>query len=217
MPCKPDQRSVIRRNISGAIAMLSRAVLPRILGALFYYSPERPEVKALFDCLPTLPELYPWRDRGSIESLCASWSLPDDDALTWQFSVLFEGQGKMPVPPWGSVYLEKDNLLMGETTADYRAFLQSQGMVFTDREREPEDQFGLMLLVCSDLLARGDNVAANRLLEAHLLPWGFRYLELLQRNTVSAFYARLAVVATCYLQDVQQQQGLQPENKRLFF
>ncbi|EAB5696697.1 hypothetical protein AC293_06765 [Salmonella enterica subsp. enterica serovar Virchow] len=50
-----------------------------------------------------------------------------------------------------------------------------------------------------------------------LLPWGFRYLELLQRNTVSAFYARLAVVATCYLQDVQQQQGLQPENKRLFF
>ncbi|SUH90221.1 Twin-arginine leader-binding protein DmsD [Salmonella enterica subsp. enterica] len=93
--------------------MLSRAVLPRILGALFYYSPERPEVKALFDCLPTLPELYPWRDRGSIESLCASWSLPDDDALTWQFSVLFEGQGKMPVPPWGSVYLEKDNLLMG--------------------------------------------------------------------------------------------------------
>ncbi len=85
---------------------------------------------------------------------------------------------------------------MGETTADYRAFLQSQGMVFTDREREPEDQFGLMLLACSDLLAQGDNVAANRLLEAHLLPWGFRYLELLQRNTVSAFYARLAIVAT---------------------
>lgn len=133
--------------------MPSRAVLPRILGALFYYSPERPEVKALFDCLPTLPELYPWRDRGHIESLCASWLLPDDDALTWQFSVLFEGQGKMPVPPWGSVYLEKDNLLMGETTADYRAFLQSLGMVFTDREREPEDQFGLMLLACSDLLA----------------------------------------------------------------
>lgn len=46
--------------------MPSRAVLPRILGALFYFSPERPEVKALFDCLPTLPELYPWRDRGHI-------------------------------------------------------------------------------------------------------------------------------------------------------
>ncbi len=94
--------------------MPSRAVLPRILGALFYYSPDRPEVKALFDCLPVLDALYPWRDRGHIEQLCASWSLPDDDMLAWQFSVLFEGQGEMPVPPWGSVYLEKDNLLMGK-------------------------------------------------------------------------------------------------------
>lgn len=58
--------------------MPSRAVLPRILGALFYYSPDRPEVKALFDCLPVLDALYPWRDRGHIEQLCASWSLPDD-------------------------------------------------------------------------------------------------------------------------------------------
>ncbi|ECG8591764.1 molecular chaperone [Salmonella enterica subsp. salamae] len=197
--------------------MPSRAVLPRILGALFYYSPEKPEVKALFDCLPTLPALYPWRDREHIASLCASWPLSDEDALTWQFSVLFEGQGDMPAPPWGSVYLEKDNLLMGETTADYRAFLQSQGMVFTDREREPEDQFGLMFLAYSTLLERGNDTAANRLLEAHLLPWAFRYLELLQHNTVSAFYAWLAIVATCYLQDIQQQQGLQPTAKRLFF
>ncbi|EHC72104.1 Putative oxidoreductase [Salmonella enterica subsp. enterica serovar Montevideo str. S5-403] len=49
--------------------MPSRAVLPRILGALFYFSPERPEVKALFDCLPTLPELYPWRDRAIADIL----------------------------------------------------------------------------------------------------------------------------------------------------
>lgn len=47
-------------------------------------------------------------------------------------------------------------------------------------------------------------------------PWGFRYLDLLQCNTISAFYARLAVVTTCYLQDVQQKQGLQPAINRLF-
>ena len=96
----------------------------------FYYSPERPEVKALFDCLPTLSELYPWRDPAGTASLCADWPFPDNDELAWQFSVLFEGQGEMPVPPWGSVWLERDNLLMGNTTAEYRAFLQSQGMTF---------------------------------------------------------------------------------------
>ncbi len=46
--------------------MPSRAVLPRILGALFYY-PQRPEVKALFDwfrqrCL----ELPPRRAIGDL-------------------------------------------------------------------------------------------------------------------------------------------------------
>ncbi|QMI06738.1 molecular chaperone [Citrobacter sp. RHB25-C09] len=197
--------------------MTPSAVLPRIFGALFYYSPQRPEVKALFDCLPTLPELYPWRDVQKIAHLCADWPVPDEAAFAWQFSVLFEGQGEMPVPPWGSVYLEKDNLLMGETTAEYRQFLRAQGMVFETQQKEPEDQFGLMLLAFSALLEAGNDAAANQLFAEHLLPWGYRYLERLQDNAISPFYARLAAVATCYLQDVVHQQGLKPTVRRLFF
>lgn len=197
--------------------MSSLAVLPRILGALFYYSPGRPEVKALFDCLPALPELYPWRDPAQISSLCADWPVPDDDDLAWQFSVLFEGQGDMPAPPWGSVWLERDNLLMGDTTAAYRAFLQSQGMVFDSRQSEPEDQFGLMLLACSALLEADNDAAVDRLFETHLLPWGYRYLERVQESAVSPFYARLAAVTARYLQDREQQRALQPAVKRLYF
>lgn len=197
--------------------MPTRAVLPRILGALFYWSPEKPDVKALIDCLPTLPELYPWRDLTPISRLCVDWPQPDADALAWQFSVLFEGQGDMPVPPWGSVWLERDNLLMGDTTAEYRAFLQSHGMAFDARHTEPEDQFGLMLLAYSTLLEQGNDAAANTLLETHLLPWGYRYLALLHANTISPFYSRLAAVAECYLRDVEQQQALQPPAKRLYF
>lgn len=196
--------------------MPSPAVLARILGALFYYSPTRPEVRALFDCLPTLDEIYPWRDPRQVAELCSDWSIPDEEQHLWQFSVLFEGQGEMPAPPWGSVYLEKDNLLMGDSTAEYRKFLRDQGMTFDSCINEPEDQFGLMLLACSALLAEGKERAANQLLETHLLPWGYRYLELLQRNPVSAFYAKLAQIATLFLQDYQQQQALNPPTKRLF-
>jgi TorA maturation chaperone TorD len=197
--------------------MPSSAVLPRILGALFYYSPGRPEVKALFDSLPTLPELYPWRDPAQMAGLCADWPLPDDDDLAWQYSVLFEGQGDMPAPPWGSVWLERDNLLMGDTTAEYRAFLQSQGMAFDSRQSEPEDQFGLMLLASSALLEAGKDAAVNQLFEAHLLPWGYRYLERLQESAVSPFYSRLATVTAYYLQEMEQQRALQPAVKRLYF
>ena len=197
--------------------MSSLAVLPRILGALFYYSPGRPEVKALFDCLPALPELYPWRDPAQVTQLCESWPLPDEESLIWQFSVLFEGQGDMPAPPWGSVWLERDNLLMGDTTAEYRAFLQSQGMAFDARQSEPEDQFGLMLLASSALLEAGKDAAVNQLFEAHLLPWGYRYLERVQDSAVSPFYARLAAVTACYLQEMELQRALQPAVKRLYF
>lgn len=197
--------------------MSSLAVLPRILGALFYYSPGRPEVKALFDCLPALPELYPWRDPARVTQLCESWPLPDEESLIWQYSVLFEGQGDMPAPPWGSVWLERDNLLMGDTTAAYRAFLQSQGMVFDSRQSEPEDQFGLMLLACSALLEAGNDAAVDQLFEVHLLPWGYRYLERVQESAVSPFYTRLAAVTACYLQEMEQQRALQPAVKRLYF
>lgn len=86
--------------------MLSRAVLPRILGALFYYSPERPEVKALFDCLPTLPELYP----GAIVDLL------NHCVRHGRYRMMMRLHGNFPYclkagkdarPPRGSVYLEK--------------------------------------------------------------------------------------------------------------
>lgn len=197
--------------------MTPDAVLPRILGALFYYSPGRLEVKALFDSLPMMPDLYPWRDPVQIARLCADWPLPDDEELAWQFSVLFEGQGDMPAPPWGSVWLERDNLLMGDTTAEYRAFLQSQGMAFDSRQSEPEDQFGLMLLASSALLEAGKDAAVNQLFAVHLLPWGYRYLERVQDSAVSPFYARLAAVTAYYLQEMEQQRALQPAVKRLYF
>ena len=197
--------------------MLSHAVLPRILGALFYYSPERSEVRALFDCLTELPDLYPWQDKHQISRLSDRWPRLDDAALAWQFSVLFEGQGAMPVPPWGSVYLERDNLLMGETTASYRTFLHTQGITFAGEQSEPEDQFGLMLLAYSALIEQENEVAACILLESWLLPWAMHYLGLLQSNEISPFYARLAEVTVLYLTDLQQQLDLQPEQKRMFF
>ncbi len=197
--------------------MSSHVVLPRILGALFYYSPVRPEISALLNCLPELPALYPWQEPQPIARLCQTWPRPDEADFAWQFSVLFEGQGEMVAPPWGSVYLERDNLLMGETTAGYRTFLQAQGIAFSGQQNEPEDQFGLMLLACSTLIERENLPAVRSLLESWLLPWATHYLRLLQRNPVSEFYAQLAEVAALYLADLQKQLDLQPEQKRMFF
>ena len=36
---------------------------------VFTILPTRPEVRALFDCLPTLDEIYPWRDPRQVAEL----------------------------------------------------------------------------------------------------------------------------------------------------
>lgn len=108
--------------------MSSIAVLPRFLGALFYYPPTHPDVQAIVASLSALPTLCPWAERTEMKALCQHWPVPDAEAFIWQYSVLFEGQGEMFAPPWASVYLENDNLLMGESTVRYRAFLHRHGL-----------------------------------------------------------------------------------------
>ncbi|MEA9392116.1 molecular chaperone [Acerihabitans sp. TG2] len=197
--------------------MTSVAVLPRLLGALFYYSPGTPEIDNVGVELGRLPDLYPWVDKHALTVLCAQWVLPAADDFNYQFSVLFEGQGEMSAPPWGSVYLDQKNLLMGDSLARYRTFLRQQGLSFSGQHNEPEDQFGLMLLALAWLLEQDNNGAAKVLLEQHLLPWSGRYLTLLAANTVSDFYARLARIADIWLQDLRQRYDLHSTAPRLYF
>ncbi|MCV9879613.1 Tat proofreading chaperone DmsD [Brenneria izbisi] len=196
--------------------MLCVAALPRLLGALFYYPPSSPEIGQLLDNLDQIPELYRWQDKARVQQICQQLHIPEAEAFNWQFSVLFEGQGEMQAPPWGSVYLDKDNLLMGDSTTRYRKFLQHNQLTFIRRQHEPEDQFGLMLLALACLLERKQEDAVVMLLEEHLLPWSHRYLHLLRANTQSAFYAQLAQITEQFLQEIQHSHALSPRNDRIY-
>lgn len=193
------------------------ALMPRVIGSLFYYSPDSPQVNALIPQIESLSDLFEWRDRAKIGQICQNIELPKEDQLIWQFSVLFEGQGEMVAPPWGSVYLDKDNLLMGDSTVAYRHFLATNGIAFVADVCQPEDQFGLMLLAAAQLLEQEKTEAVKALLEQHLMPWSYRYLECLANNTISPFYAALANIATLFLQDLQTQYALKPAELRLRF
>ncbi len=124
----------------------------------------------------------------------------------------------MPAPPWGSVYLDRENSLSGESTLAYREFLAKQNIVMSSEQREPEDQFGLMLLALVYILEQGHKPAARILLEQHLLPWAYRYLELVQTTKLeNDFYAILATIAIDYLKTLQTELKLIPAKLELFF
>lgn len=203
--------------------MLLNTTLPRILGACFYYPPQSDTVQRLWPLLPQIAELFPWSNPAKIARYCQQMPSIQPEQLEYDFSILFEGQGEMPAPPWGSVYLDKENILMGDSTLQYREFLSTFGLVNQSTIREPEDQFDLMLLAWVHLIEQQpvtkppSGEAALVLLTEHLLPWAYRYLELVSSSqTEHQVYPLLAKITECYLQTLQTELGLFPQPRELF-
>lgn len=117
----------------------------------------------------------------------------DEKQLEHDFSVLFEGMGDMPVPPWGSVYLDRERVIFGKSTLEYRAFLDENGVEFDSNLREPEDQFGLMLLAYVYLIESGKKEQAVELMAYHFLPWAVTYLNQLNKISDNLYYQELSI------------------------
>ena len=180
---------------------LTSITLAKLLGAFFYYHPKSEQINSLLEGLLQVDKLTNWSNQPLMTEQCQI--LKNQIAhpeIEYQFSLLFEGQGSMIAPPWGSVYLDQDKLLMGESQERYRAFLQQQGLILNTGMNEPEDQFGLMLMAYAILLEKHQFQAAKQLLTEHLLTWAPAYLDSLKQNQISPFYQALAIIAEHYLQ-----------------
>ncbi|HGJ5873094.1 MULTISPECIES: molecular chaperone [Arsenophonus] len=198
--------------------MLLNTSILRILGACFYYSPDSPAVKSLIPVMPFLVELFPWPDRQQIKQLTKDIAKQDFELLYYDFSILFEGQGNMPAPPWGSVYLDPEKIVMGISTQAYQHFLSLHSISLESDQNEPADQFGLMLLAAVCLLETNKKIIAIELIEQHLLPWAYRYLSLIQMTKLEhIFYQNIAVISETYLKTIEQQLNLKVPTRQLFY
>ena len=192
------------------------AVVPRILGALFYYAPNENDAQTALTELPQLAESFAWRDPQHITALVNA--LPSvDNSVCEDFSVLFEGQGEMPAPPWASVYLNVDNIVMGPSTLHYCQFLSALNLSLDTKLNEPEDQFGLMMFALAMLLEQENDTATMVLLEEHLLSWCFHYLSLIESSELSStFYVTLAKITSAFLEDMTALLQLTPRQYPLY-
>lgn len=191
-------------------------MIPRVLGYLFYYSPNKVDYRQALNVLPSLPEAFDADNQALATVLISQIDLAEDrHALEQRYNELFIGIGELAAPPWGSVYLDSEGIVMGESTVDFRQFLAIKGIELTTDMNEPEDQFGLMLMTFAQLMEQEAYDAAAELLQVHLLPWGPRYLELLIAQN-DAFYSKLAEVAELYLRELKEAFELVPTARPLF-
>lgn len=177
-------------------------IMGRMLGALFYYPLLHENNQHVFNKLVQDEQLTD----GEYFTLYQTIQAEHGDALNEDFISLFEGREVMHAPPWGSVYLDKEEVIFGDSTLRYRAFLTEQGITLNTGMREPEDQIGLMLMAISQLVENNKNIeGVKELLREHLFPWCYRYFELFEQHAESQSYQLLAQIARRWCQGLQQE------------
>lgn len=116
------------------------ALSARTLGALFSYAPNSeqnaPLVAAFLDgsWQPQWP--FPVSD-----SLAMEFAASSDEALPQARRRLFIGPWALPAPPWGSVWLDKESVLFGDSTLALREWMRTSGIALDLERNEPEDHF----------------------------------------------------------------------------
>ena len=194
--------------------MENLAFISRIIGAMFYYSPASDEVQNIVKRSMYHLGSNDYEEMQRVINLFATTKADDLDS---DHLILFAGAGVMPAPPWGSVYLGKNNELFDESTAQYRSFLNRNGLRIGTGQYEPEDHFGLMMLVVSRLLEEQKRASVHELLEKHLLNWAFHYLQLVKDNAQTDCYISLAELAITWCKTLQDELLVSPQERHIYF
>ena len=168
----------------------------RVLGALFVNPPQSAAAAPLAAAFQDgswqaqWPSALPYRPQ-----VVAGFQTADDEPLAAAWQRLFVGPYALPAPPWGSVWLDREMVLFGDSTLALRQWLRESGIAFDSGQNEPEDHFGLLLLLSAWLLESGQAARWQELLAWHLLPWCGHFLRQFTAGAGHPFYRALGLLA----------------------
>lgn len=196
------------------------AVTGRVLGSLFYFAPDSENNAELIAIMrePTWHEEWPF----PLSSLCEINGLFDDsvkknEPLDEAWQRLFIGPYTLPAPPWGSVWLDKENIVFGDSTVELRQWMRAKGIEPATTQKEPEDHIGLILMLAAWLAEQDRRNDLEELLAWHLLPWSGRFLEVFIAQANSDFYRGLAKLTQGTLEGIQSQLSLPIAQKTVYY
>lgn len=164
---------------------------------------------------------------GFAETMKAALSQYTETALLREYSKLFIGPFKLLAPPYGSVYLDPERKLMGNSTIDVLKWYQRAGVSFDRRQRDLPDHIAVEFEFMSYLIWRerleasqafDGEVILRRLqeqhafLEQHLKAWVPAFAQAIKNGTDNLFYRSLADCTTTFIEsDVKFLEKIQSE------
>lgn len=188
----------------------------KILGAVFYHSPGNADVQEIMAVLNDENTADEWPAQAADAFTLIREGLSQPNALAEVFHELFIVPGENYVPHWGSVFLDEQNLMNGESTMALKDFLKKAGIKTDTGVNEPEDQIGIMLFIAAMLAERAEEALLAEFLNEHLLTWCYRYFELLEEKSDNSFYKGLAQLSAASVRDWAAKLKLNPDNKKLY-
>lgn len=135
------------------------------------------------------------------------------ERLHWDYTRLFIGPGKVPAPPWESIYRDVEHLHFSEETLEVRNAFSKYDLIPRDFGHEPDDHIGFeldYLHKLSELATRKAESADETglaeiltdqrvFLDEHLLKWVPDWTRDVVKSAETEFYSGMAQLLEAYL------------------
>jgi putative dimethyl sulfoxide reductase chaperone len=138
-----------------------------------------------------------------------------DEDLTVEYARLFLGPFEIKAPPYGSLYLDGESRVMGDSTMDVIRFYEDAGLSGSENCRDLPDHIAVELefmsylvfketeaLVKSDFVTALDMVTKQeRFLDGYLRRWIVPFCEKIKESSDNGFYAALADCVSSFVRN----------------
>ncbi len=185
---------------------IARENLSRLLAACYYEpGPEFAEEKVFDSMLAAAARIRP-ELTADARRLREDYAAEGHDALLLDYTRLFLGPDHIIAKPYGSVWLEGDNTIMGESTMAVLELYKEGGFDMSEEFREVPDHIAVELEFLYLLIYRENEAHRNgelealqakadlrkRFLDEHLGRWVGPFTAVVGAGAQSGFYRQLA-------------------------
>jgi TorA maturation chaperone TorD len=193
----------------------------RVLGILYHQGPQSRDAAPLYASLADSAWHEQWpiqtADLAGIATRMTNGISEPGESLGEAYQRLFIGPYALPAAPWGSVYLDKENVLFGGSTLELRRWMRKNDITLQLDQNEPEDHIGTLLMLAAWLAEEGQRQLVDELLAWHLLPWAGRFLELFIEKAGHPFYQALGELTRLTLANWREGLLIPVADKELYF
>jgi len=212
----PSERPDSARDI--ALLLVARAVAYDILKRAFLEEPAESFIRLLLET--DVVHAFPFADGNAaigqaLHRIGEYLEQPDVlskrscEALRSDYTRMFVGPGRVPAPPWESLYTDVERLHFSEETLRVRAAYRKHNLSPRDLGHSPDDHIGLELDFMRQLCERAkqaDEAGLAAILEdqrafldEHLLKWAPDWAGDVVKSAETDFYRGMAELLEAYL------------------